>query len=42
VSGGATGLTLGGLLFMLLAWGGIGAVTAFCFYRILVTRDRGR
>lgn len=37
-----TGLSPGGLLFLILAWGGIVGVTAYCFYRLLKTRDRTR
>lgn len=37
-----TGLNAAGLLFLLLAWGGIAGVTAYCFYRLLKTRNRTR
>ena len=32
-------LTTGGLLFMLLSWGEIVALCAFCFAKILGSRD---
>ena len=32
-------LTAGGLLFMLLSWGGIVALCAFCFAKILKAKD---
>ena len=42
IGAAAGGLTLGGLGFLLLAWGGITVLTVWCFYRILATRDRKR
>lgn len=36
----AGGLSAGGWLFLLLAFGGILGVTLYCFYRLLKTRDR--
>ena len=30
----STGLSLGGAIFITLAWGGILSLTVFCFYRI--------
>ena len=38
----SAGLTGAGLLFICLAWGGIGSVTAWCFYRLLRSSARGR
>jgi hypothetical protein len=35
---GAAGLTAGGLVFLLLAWGAILAATAFCLMRLFRTR----
>ena len=32
-------LTTGGLLFMVLSWGAIVALCAFCFAKILKNRD---
>ena len=34
------GLNAGGWVFLLGAWGGIIVVTAYCFYKLLATRDR--
>ncbi len=42
MSAGGSGLTAGGIAFLALAWGGITAVTVFCFYKILRTRDRAK
>jgi hypothetical protein len=36
----AAGLTFGGVLFMLLAWGSIASLSAWCFLRILADRER--
>jgi hypothetical protein len=36
----AAGLTFGGVLFMLLAWGAISALAAWCFSRILAGKPR--
>jgi hypothetical protein len=41
-SGAAAGLSAGGIVFMLLAWGGIIGVTLYCFYKLLKTKDRKR
>jgi len=38
----AVGLNAGGWIFMLTACLGIAAVTAYCFYRIFKTQDRGK
>ena len=38
----AGGLNAGGWIFLITACGGIAAVTAYCFYRLLETRDRGK
>ncbi len=35
-----TGFTMAGLLFLIVAWGSIIAVTIFCFKRVLMTRDK--
>ncbi len=35
-----TGLTAGGWLFLVLAWGVIFGVTVFCFHRLFQTQDR--
>jgi hypothetical protein len=32
---GSIGLNGSGWVFLLVAWGGIAAVTAWCFYRLL-------
>ena len=37
-----SGLTAGGIAFLLLAWGGIIGLTVFCFYRIFQTQGRKR
>ena len=43
MSGAAVaGLDTGGWIFLVGAWGGIIVVTAYCFYRLMVTRDRKR
>lgn len=34
------GLTIGGAIFITLAWSGILGLTIFCFYRVFTTRDR--
>ncbi|MBI4169920.1 MAG: hypothetical protein HY510_08290 [Acidobacteria bacterium] len=36
----ASGLTAGGVAFVLLAWGGIAGLTAFCFHRLFKTQER--
>ena len=36
----STGLTAGGWLFLVLAWGVIVGVTVYCFYRLFQTQDR--
>lgn len=36
----ATGLTAGGWLFLVLAWGVIIGVAVFCFRRLFQTQDR--
>ena len=41
-SGAEAGLSAGGIVFMLLAWGGIIGVTLYCFYKLLKTQDRKR
>jgi hypothetical protein len=38
----AAGLSPGGWIFLIAAWSGIGAVTAYCFYKVLKTQDRDR
>ncbi len=37
---GPAGLTSGGVVFLLLAWGGIFALTLFCFYKLFKTQGR--
>lgn len=32
---GTTGLSAAGWLFLVIAWGGIGALAAWCFYRLM-------
>ena len=39
-SGGEMALTAGGWVFLILAWGGILALTLFSFYRLIKTQDR--
>ncbi len=41
-AGAVTGLTAGGVVFMVLAWGGIIGVTLYCFYKLLKTEERKR
>lgn len=36
---GAGGLTAGGVVFLLLGWGGILAGTVYCLVRLFRTRD---
>ena len=36
----ATGLTAGGWLFLVIAWGVIIGVTVYCFRRLFQTQDR--
>ncbi len=36
---GATGLSMGGAIFITLAWGGILSLTVFCFYKVF--KDSG-
>ncbi len=38
----STGLTVGGTIFLTLAWGGILGLSIFCFYRVFSSRDRRR
>jgi len=35
-----SGLTLAGLVFAIVAWGIIIALTLFCFKRVLMTRNK--
>jgi hypothetical protein len=34
------GLTLGGWIFVVIAWGSIITATAFCFWRVLSGKDK--
>lgn len=38
----AAGLTAGGWLFLIAAWGIIASVTAFCFLRVLKTQGKNK
>jgi hypothetical protein len=42
IGAAAGGLTPGGLAFLILAWGGISALTVYCFYKVLKTQGRNR
>jgi hypothetical protein len=41
-AGAVSGLSPGGWAFLLLAWGGIAALTAYCFLKVLRTQVRKR
>lgn len=36
------GLSLSGLIFVILAWGSILVTTIFCFWRVLTTRKKSK
>jgi hypothetical protein len=38
-AGGVAGIGVGALVFMLVSMGSVVALTGWCFYRILTTRD---